>query len=364
MTITNRLLASSTLAVSLLLVGCVTPSAPVDMTDAVEVVETVSIVETEPAPQPQLPAVRRTIEEVSDGIYKFQNNFHNSLFMVTDEGVVLIDPINVDAAEWLKAELATRFNKQVTHVLYSHAHWDHAAGASVFDTATIISRVESIANLTPEADRPLIGNAAAYDDNGDGVLQQEELRGPLAGQFDAMNIQEDTVISGFELFMHEYRDVLLPTQTFSSDVLSLSQGGRTVEMHHVGGNHATDLSYVYFPEERLVFVVDVISLGSLPFSTLPWFSEDDLDATYQAVYDLDPKVVVTGHGPVGTVEDVKALKTYMAELQAGVEAGIAAGLSLEEIKATVLLEAYADWDNYETRRPQNIEGMYRYLTAD
>ena len=51
-------------------------------------------------------ADKRAIENVSGDVYRFQNNFHYSLVTVTDNGVVVIDPINQGAASWLKANLS------------------------------------------------------------------------------------------------------------------------------------------------------------------------------------------------------------------------------------------------------------------
>ena len=50
--------------------------------------------------------VKRSIEPVTDDVYRFQNNFHNAMFVVTDDGIVVTDPINADAVAWLKGELA------------------------------------------------------------------------------------------------------------------------------------------------------------------------------------------------------------------------------------------------------------------
>ena len=48
--------------------------------------------------QAQDKKVRRSIEHISGGLYKFNNNFHSSVFLVTDEGIIATDPINVEAA--------------------------------------------------------------------------------------------------------------------------------------------------------------------------------------------------------------------------------------------------------------------------
>ena len=47
---------------------------------------------------------RRTITQIAGDLYRFQNNFHYSVFLVTPEGVIATDPIDAEAAEWLRVE--------------------------------------------------------------------------------------------------------------------------------------------------------------------------------------------------------------------------------------------------------------------
>jgi hypothetical protein len=92
-----------------------------------------------PATATAAPAPVREITQISGEPYRVRNNAHYTVFLVTPEGIVLGDPISTDAATWLKGELAQRFNVPVRYVVYSHHHWDHAAGAAVFnDTAEIV----------------------------------------------------------------------------------------------------------------------------------------------------------------------------------------------------------------------------------
>ncbi|MCH8198071.1 MAG: hypothetical protein IH904_08310, partial [Proteobacteria bacterium] len=44
----------------------------------------------------------RGIERIAGDVYRFRDNHHYSVFMVTPEGVIATDPINADAAIWLK----------------------------------------------------------------------------------------------------------------------------------------------------------------------------------------------------------------------------------------------------------------------
>jgi glyoxylase-like metal-dependent hydrolase (beta-lactamase superfamily II) len=71
---------------------------------------------------------KRSIEPVTGDVYRFQNDFHNAMFVVTEDGIVVTDPINAEAVAWLKDEMAERFDKPVTHMILSHTHGDHASG--------------------------------------------------------------------------------------------------------------------------------------------------------------------------------------------------------------------------------------------
>ena len=84
-------------------------------------------------------APTRVITNIAGDLYRFQNNFHFSVFYVTDAGIIATDPISADAADWLKAELQSRFAQPVKYLIYSHDHADHISGGEVFENATVIA---------------------------------------------------------------------------------------------------------------------------------------------------------------------------------------------------------------------------------
>lgn len=323
---------------------------------------------TSPTPSPETaelaqPSPVRAIKHVSGDVYRFQNDGHFSVFMVTDDGVIMTDPINFDAATWLKNEIAARFNKPITHILYSHAHHDHTAGAFAIDDAIVVSHEASLDYLDPPEDQALQGRHIGYDVNGDGVLQPPEMAGPLEAQFKLLDVNEDSLVTGLELFRYQYGNVKMPDVTYSEPVKTITLGGKTVEMHHVTSKHAGDMSFIHFPEEKVVFVVDVISLRVVPFGVLIEQGEEDLATTYAAALKHDADIIVPGHGVIGAAEHIEELRTYMATLKAGVLAGIEAGRTVEQMQAELTLDDYADWEFYQDRRDQNIASMYRYLTT-
>lgn len=305
--------------------------------------------------------VARSLEQITPTVYGFKNNNHKALIILTDDGAVLVDPISPDAALWVSNEIQSRFGKSITHVLYSHAHHDHASGAAVLGVP-VIGHANAVLASSPKLDQTITGPNMALDVNGDNALSRDEANAAVLARFDAADIDGDNSLSAKELFIDLHRNVKTPDQTYSGAVNRLNLGGRAVEMHHIACNHTQDLSYIYLPDEKLVFIVDVHSLGALPFGDLPWYSHDDWRATIDKALGFDADIVVSGHGKIGTKDDIRELDNYMTALRVGVQGGINNGHSLEQIKADVTLPQFAHMEFYE-RIGDNIDGMYRVLTT-
>jgi glyoxylase-like metal-dependent hydrolase (beta-lactamase superfamily II) len=321
-------------------------------------------VEGEPAaPAAAAQAPTRAITQISGDLYRFQNNNHFGLYLVTPEGVIVADPINAETAEWLKGEIASRHNgAQVRQVLYSHHHWDHAGGAASYAGAPVLAHADAATNLAggPAADAPLAAAQAAADANQDGKLQAAEATGATAANFAAWDRNADGGLTAREIWDGQYAGVKAPDQTYPGGVHKVTLGGKTVEMHHVGGLHASDMTFIYFPAEKTEFLVDVISLGRLP-NIAPNFDETDQFTLIDKALAFDADHVVGGHGNVGTDADIEALRQYFIDLRQGVQAGIDAGQTVDQVKASLKLEKYAGWIQYNERIGPNVEGMYAIL---
>src|SRR3954447_440103 len=92
--------------------------------------------------QPRPGPPTRVIAQVKGNIYRAGNGNWWSLFVVTPKGIILADPISPDFAAWLKAQLAESYpGVPVRYVIYSHSHFDHVEGGSVFaDTALFVGQ--------------------------------------------------------------------------------------------------------------------------------------------------------------------------------------------------------------------------------
>ena len=119
----------------------------------------------------------REIIKITDSLYRARNGAWYSLFYVTPEGIVLVDPISTDFAAWLKGQLDQRFpGVPVRYVIYSHSHWDHIEGGAAFaDTAKFVAQEGVLRNMDgryPHMPGDMI------DRNNNGQFELEEIVGP------------------------------------------------------------------------------------------------------------------------------------------------------------------------------------------
>lgn len=254
--------------------------------------------------------IERSISHVGGGLYVVKAvlvaNYY-TVFLVTDEGIIVADPINKDIAAWLKAELKERFNLPVKYLIYSHSDLDHATGGEVFaDTAIFVGHRNSV------------------------TLFEKEGHGPV------------------------------PTVLFDSG-MEISLGGKKVELTYMGLSHTDNLIVMRFPEADAVFAPDLAYVKRLPWQTLPRYYYPGIIDALRALVDMDFTVAIPGHSEVGVKADFRDHLDYWEKLAAGVEKGRQAGLSLEEIKNTVRVDEYSHWGFYDRFIAQNVEGMYRLI---
>lgn len=317
-------------------------------------------VETPPLVEPEGPI--RNIVNITEDLYRAQNNQHHTVFLVTEEGIIMSDPINRDFAAWLRTEMEERFDVPVRYLLYSHSDYDHASGGEVFaDTAKFIGHENMLEALAePGLDTPLPANAAELDANGDGGIQQSEATGNLQNNFTLFDANEDGMLSGGEIARGPVSDVYPPSDTYS-DRHTVTLGSKSVELIHPGPAHSANMSVLHFPEESAVFVVDFISLGRLPFRTMNGYEHELWTGEMKDVEALAAEFIIPAHGVVGSTTDLASYRQYHEELYEAVAEGMAAGSSLKELQASITMDTYSDWDNYEQWLALNVEGMYNAI---
>ena len=247
--------------------------------------------------------VKREITRVTFDTYRFQNKFHVNMFVITGDGVVVTDPINAEAAAWLKAEIAKLTDEPITHLIYSHSHGDHASGGTAYGEVP-------------------------------NVIMHENAPGDI--------------------------DQVEASKRFS-DQLTFKVGTKTFELTYLGPGHGKDLIAVVVRPDQVAFVVDAVSSRRLFYRDFPGSDVDDWIAQVKRVNRLDFDILVGGHGPMGVKRDVGDGIAYLEELRAEVLKGLKAGNTVDELKSDIKMEKYRDWASYNQWRELNVQGMARHL---
>jgi glyoxylase-like metal-dependent hydrolase (beta-lactamase superfamily II) len=303
------------------------------------------------------------IGKLTGDVYYARMDDYLSAFMVTPDGIVLVEPVGTEFATWLKGELATRFKVPVKYVIYSHHHWDHGSGAAVYaDTARIVGHEAMMARLAmPPANTALPQNARAQDLNGNGAIERDEAQGNLQTQFALYDEDRNGSLSGAEVTRGPLAFVRPPDLTYR-DPITITLGGKRVEVLPRPTAHADDNTIVRFVDGTgVLFASDWITVKRVPFggdvATKPEL------ALVKAVETLEFDHFVCSHGMLGRKADVSANIRYREELRDAVAKAIAAGQTLEQAQASVTMDSYKDWEFYAQQRPANVAGTYRALTG-
>jgi glyoxylase-like metal-dependent hydrolase (beta-lactamase superfamily II) len=301
------------------------------------------------------------IGRLTGDVYFARMDDYVSAFMVTTEGIVLVEPIGPEMATWLKGELARRFHVPVKYVIYSHSHWDHASGGAVYaETARFIGHENMLKNIAmPPANTPLPQNVRAQDTNGNGRIERSEAQGNIKAQFDLYDADKDGALTGAEVTRGPIANVRAPDLTYA-DRMAINLGDKRVEIIWKPTAHADDNTIVRFIDgTNVLFASDWITVHRLPFGPIG----EAETAVVKTVEAMDFEYFICSHGMVGKKADVTANIRYRDELKDAVAAAIAAGQTLEQTQTTVLMDAYKEWEFYAQQRPQNVAGMYRALSS-
>jgi len=263
---------------------------------------------------PQAAQSGSELRRIADDVYMFRDGTYQTLFIVTDDGVIAADPIglrNPAVPPLYREAIASVTNQPVRYVVYGHDHNDHITGGYVFaDTAQFVSQQLAAPRV-----------AALNDD-----------RTPV------------------------------PTITFD-DHMTLELGGKTVELYYPGRAHSDNDLVLVYPARRVAFVADVIEPASLPPMQNNYLEYIEYLRWIESNLDFD--VLVCGHGPVGNMDTVRQLRGYLQDLLVAVRAARAQGLAdgSDEMVAAVraaLAPQYGTWEGFEGRRLGfNIQAVIR-----
>jgi glyoxylase-like metal-dependent hydrolase (beta-lactamase superfamily II) len=278
----------------------------------------------------------RPLERVADGIYLAPGT--DSLGNPADGNAVVIDGgdylVVVDAnilpssTRRTVASIRALTPKPVRYLVYTHWHDDHHTGAQVYrDT---YPGVQVISHLQTRTD--IIDKAYSYRPKFIAELQTL-LDGP-AEKRKPLGIPDEELASALAEFKG-LREVP-PDLTFSDRMVL--HGSRPIELRFLGeGNTRGDL-VVFVPSEHIVVTGDLVvyptpyCIQSYPRA---WMQ------TLDALMALDASAVyLPGHGPaLRDTSYIRQVQEMLGLLVETVDAGRARGLSVEQLKKEITLDA-------------------------
>jgi len=125
-----------------------------------------------------------------------------------------------------------------------------------------------------------------------------------------------------------------PKETFDKSPYILKDSSREVRFYHFGWAHTRGDAMVYLPKEHILCTGDAVVNG--PYNNTADANIGNWPNVIRAAgQKLNVEQVLPGHGVPGVKELLEAQAQYLTELYKGVQSGIAAGKSAEDITPTL-----------------------------
>src|SRR6266480_1433105 len=256
------------------------------------------------AAQAQRPQIETRKVDGTEGVYIFRNGNHQSMFIVTKDGVIATDPIaygRPTGGQQFIDEIKKVTDKPIKYLIYSHHHFDHAAGGK------------------------------AFKDAGARIIGHKNIKPHLVATKDPFTVMPDE---------------------FFDDKKTVKLGGTTLELIYLGLNHSDSNIVMRLPKEKIIFLVDTIPIGTFPgrgmIDIYPLETEDFI----KKVIALDWERMIPGHpgnpgGRLGSKKDAQDVLTLMQEASAEIKKLAQDGKCWEPVEKEFKLPKYATLPGYE-----------------
>lgn len=271
------------------------------------------------AQQPAPAEVR--VERVAPGVAVLFGRGGNVGLSFGDDGNVLIDDQYAPMSEPIAAAVRSVNGDPVRFVVNTHWHGDHTGGNEYFGRSGTVIVAHDNVRLRMSMDQVVRGEAVPPSPAG-----------------------------------------ALPIVTFSDD-LTFHLNGDDIRVHHVEHAHTDGDALVYWTRANVLHMGDVYFKGMLPFIDLD--SGGSIDGVLAAIDQAleianDSTVVIPGHGPLATRAELAAYRDLLHGMKAQVADAIAAGRTLDEIKALRIADRYGRADDFISP-DYFIETLFRSL---
>jgi glyoxylase-like metal-dependent hydrolase (beta-lactamase superfamily II) len=267
-----------------------------------------------------------TLKEVGNGVYAAigvpgGKAGSNAGFIIGSNGVLVVDTfLDAPPAQELLAEIRKLTSLPVRYVVNTHYHLDHTGGNRVFADAG--------ASIVAHK------NVRAWE-------RTENLKffGPTPTAEQKARVE-----------------TLAVPDVVYSDAVDLYLGDRLVQVRYMLGHTGGD-SVVSVPDAKVVFTGDLFWHARLPnlidASTKAW-----IDTLERLAADHTSAKFVSGHGDVGTVDDVRTFRDYLIFLRqqiAQAQREGKSGQTLEDAVLPQLQTRYGTWGSFTNFAKRNLD---------
>jgi cyclase len=265
--------------------------------------------------------------KVSGNIYMLEGAGGNIGVSVGPDGILIVDDQFAPLADKIKAALKTLGDGKLKFVLNTHYHGDHTEGNVVFG---------------PEAP----------------IIAQTNVRRRLSTEQKSKFFNRTTPPSPKEA---------LPVITFDQ-AISIFFNGEEIKVIHFPHGHTDGDSVIFFTGSNVVHMGDDFFAGRFPVVDLE--AGGDIEGLINNVGGIVERLskapgvkFIPGHGPLSTIDDLKAYHQMLLQTTDIVRKRKAAGKTLDQIKAEGLPEEWKSWGTGFIKTDRWLELIYNSLSA-
>jgi glyoxylase-like metal-dependent hydrolase (beta-lactamase superfamily II) len=257
--------------------------------------------------------------KVAGNVYMLQGRGGNVGAIVGMEGILIVDDDYKAISAKLAAALKELGSDKPRYVLNTHWHGDHTEGNEFFGKdSTIVAHVNVRKRLL---DPPII-------------------------------FGEKTA---------PYPSFALPIVTYT-ETMSIYINGEEVRLVHYPNGHTDGDTVVFFKNANVVHLGDDFFVGRFPFVDIDSGGSvqgmiNNVDALIRQL-PADVKLI-PGHGPLATLDDLKAYHRTLVETSTLIQAEMKKGKSVDEIKKAGLPEKFKNWGSGFIKTDFWIDTVYR-----